>query len=539
MKMLASLVSFAALASLAHASDPALQPVKVQLEGDLVTGVGLITTIDGLAVNALGQTILKVDTDNAVTTADAVVLKNGLLFLQEGQPLLAPAGASYSSSGSLNLSDSGSSGLNFFLDGTAGTNDDSGIYLNDQLVLQEGTVSLSPAFTAGTKYIGFFSPKHNNNGQIFAMASVEDIAIATTVDRALVILHVGSLGQLLSETVIAKEGDVLPGQTMGVSDFGTGVHTYAFNDNGDVMYFADTTDASTIDGNIYVNQTLLAREGSPSPIAGRTWLSLGSSRMDLSNNSAHTIFQGQLSAPTTDDALIVVDGNKLVQEGDTLPDIAPFKFTSFGSGALRVTNDGDALWVGDWDDPDTTKDVGLFLNKKLIVQEGVTTINGLVVESVASVQDNLSLSSNGRYVLFEATLQGGLNGAFIIDRGPWLDLGGGDPGTNGQSRLLGSGKLITGQPVTLSLQNAYPNAAAALIIGVSVYGGQFMGGTLVPTPNIVLTGLPVDANGNLQLTAAWPAGLPPSFVLISQFFYADPGASYGVAGSNAVLGASP
>jgi hypothetical protein len=49
------------------------------------------------------------------------------------------------------------------------------------------------------------------------------------------------------------------------------------------------------------------------------------------------------------------------------------------------------------------------------VQEGVTTIGGQIVDTIASVTNAHQMSDNGLYVIFEATLVGGIEGAFLID----------------------------------------------------------------------------------------------------------------------------
>ena len=213
-----------------------------------------ITAIDNLAVNGQGDWLIEADTNNADTNIDSVILGRVGLGAQEGQALVLPAGSSLDSFDALTLNDAGNTGWNLFLAGTAGTNDDTGIYRNGDLVLQEGTLSGAAGFSAGTPYIGFFETRYNDNEQILVIASVDDPAIASTVDRALVVFQVDGTGALLSETIVAKEGDVLPGQGFAAADFGTGPHNFAFNDAGDVMFFVDTVDPVTAaDGAIYLN----------------------------------------------------------------------------------------------------------------------------------------------------------------------------------------------------------------------------------------------------------------------------------------------
>ncbi|HXR43708.1 MAG TPA: hypothetical protein VN759_02795, partial [Pseudolysinimonas sp.] len=347
---LASLSAAACLGALASAQS--ITPLVV--EGDLVAGVGNVTAIDNLAVNDAGDWIVELDTNNVNTDVDGALVKNGALFLQEGQALAAPAGASIDSFDAVNLNGAGHSGWNFFLSGTSGTSDDSGINYDATLVFQEGFVSGAAAFSPGTPYIGFFESFLNDNDQILIMASVDDPLIASTVDRALVIAQVDGTGALLSETVVAKEGDVLAGQIAAVADFGTGPHAFDFDNGGRSLFIADLDGLTTTDGCVYLDGTLLAQEGSPSPVPGRNWLSLSTSQRVALGDTGHWVHTGQLDAPTTDDLVIVRDGALFRQEGQSLPAIAPFLLTSFGSAPVDIDDAGSVLWFGDWDDPVTT-----------------------------------------------------------------------------------------------------------------------------------------------------------------------------------------
>ncbi|MCA9753791.1 MAG: hypothetical protein KC591_16460, partial [Gemmatimonadetes bacterium] len=384
--------------------------------------VGAITRIDNLAVNDLGEWLVEADTDNADTDADQVVIRDGSLYLREGDALADPAGATINTFDSINLNNQGHSGWNFFLSGTAGSGDDSGIYYDTSLVLQESTVSTAPQFSPGTPYIGFFEARTapNDGTRIFVVATVDDPAIASTVDQALVVLTHDGSGNLLSESVIAKEGDVPAGQTESIATFGTGPHESAFNDAGQALYFTDLTGDTSTDGAIYLDGTLLAQEGSASPIAGRNYELLSSRGRDLSNSGAWVI-KANLDGDTADDEIIVRNGSVIVQEGMTLPAFAPFKLTSTGtgSGPVQIDDAGNVLWFGDWDDPDTDVDTGLFWNDQLIVQEGVTMIGGEIVDTIASGQDAFQISDNGQWAIFEAVLVGGKEGAFLIElQGP-------------------------------------------------------------------------------------------------------------------------
>jgi hypothetical protein len=533
------IVLVALTAGPAAATDPALKVTVVAQEGDVLIGVGNLTLISNLAVDSTGKTLIEVDTNNVNTDIDTALLLDGVLLHQEGDLLPLPLGASIDTFDTVNLTDGGNSGWNFFLDGTAGSTDDSGIYFNTTLLIQEGDVSAAAGFSAGTVYTGFFECKINESNDILVMASVDDPAIASTTDRALVILD--TLG---NETVFLKEADLAPG--LGgplISDFGTGPHNFDFNDNGDILYFADTDAATTDDGVIYLNTTILAREGQAAPIAGRLWSSLSSPELAL-NNQGDYVFSGSMDGDTATNTIIVLNGQKFIQEGDTHPDIAPFTFTSFGSGPILIcdrhdpTDTPDVLWYGDWNDSDTTIDTGLFLNDKLIFQEGVDSINGVVIEDVRGISDGFTMSPDGRYLLVELNLVGGIETAVLVDRGPWTNLGQGLAGST-QSVLRASGSLVFNDPVSLCVSNAPPSSPAVLVIGGSQLNAPFFGGTLVPFPNVFFFGLASNTDGQVQLSGPLSNVLPPNSEIVMQFWIADGATPAGFASTNGVVGIFP
>ncbi|MBC8108011.1 MAG: hypothetical protein H7Z14_15595, partial [Anaerolineae bacterium] len=83
-------------------------------------------------------------------------------------------------------------------------------------------------------------------------------------------------------------------------------------------------------------------------------------------------------------------------------------------GGVAIDDSSNVFWVGDWNDADLTKDIGIFMNGELLVQEGVTLINGVTLATISTVQDNISISDNGQWLTFEGVLSNGLDGAFLV-----------------------------------------------------------------------------------------------------------------------------
>lgn len=399
-------------------AQPSVTITKLVLEGDSVSGVGNVTRIDNVAVNNSGVWLVEADTDFSNSDQDQVLLRNGVLFLREDDSLPLPTGARLDTFDSINLNGDGNSGWNFFLSGTQGTSDDSGIYFNTTLVIQESDESTAVDFSPGTPYVGFFDAKMNDGNQVMIVASVDDPAIPSTVDRAVVRLDLDSAGSLLSETVIAKEGDILPGQTEAVTDFGTGPHESAFNGGGDVLYIAELTGASATNEALYLNGTLVAQKGGASPVDGRNYAFLSGRGNDL-NSSGEYVFKARLDGDASDDVVLVKNDDVFKQEGESFPAIAPFLLEGVGSnsGPVQIDDEGNVVWYGDWDDSDTDRDTGLFWNEDLIVQEGVTLIDDLLLDEIANVSDAFMLSDDGSWLIFEGTLTGGMNGAFLVNIG--------------------------------------------------------------------------------------------------------------------------
>lgn len=116
----------------------------------------------------------------------------------------------------------------------------------------------------------------------------------------------------------------------------------------------------------------------------------------------------------------------------------------------------------------------------------------------------------------------------------WFDEGQALAGSNGTPVLAGSGALNAGAAITLDLSNALPLAPAFLVVGFTRVDLPLLGGTLVPSLDLVLTRF-IDGAGNDGLTLIWPSGMPSGFSVYWQTWLLDPAGPQGAAASNAVL----
>jgi hypothetical protein len=105
--------------------------------------------------------------------------------------------------------------------------------------------------------------------------------------------------------------------------------------------------------------------------------------------------------------------------------------------------------------------------------------------------------------------------------------------------LQGSGTLVGGQPVTLTLTGSKALAPVILIVGVSQLGLPFKGGVLIPSPDILIFGLSTNAHGTVSLSSTWPFGLPSGFMFLTQYWITDSAGPAGFAASNGLSGTTP
>ncbi len=136
---------------------------------------------------------------------------------------------------------------------------------------------------------------------------------------------------------------------------------------------------------------------------------------------------------------------------------------------------------------------------------------------------------------------GGTSGAgsvFVLSLTRWEDLGSGLPGVGGIPRLTGQGGLVAQTQATLSLTAGRPITAATLVLGFALTIDA-TAGKLVPTPDLVTTGLLTNVLGELDYSFTWPQGVPSGFTCYYQFVLTDPAAPGGQSRSNAVAAIVP
>ena len=358
-------------------------------------------------------------------------------------------------------------------------------------------------------------------------------------------------GYIADLQVVALEGELAPGLSRSIERVRDGPSRARLSRSGaQVLWSCDLDGSGSDDGCVYSSQmlwppqaTLLAREGSPSPVAGRSWGPLEDIALDLNSSGSWTL-RAQLDAsdPGNDDVL-VQDGLVLAREGEVHPAFAPYTLQSLGQGPGALDDNGRALWYARWDDPSTPGlDEALIQGGIPIVRTGSTSVAGSALVQIESGPRSYAVDpDNGRYVVFVGSLADGTRGMFLLDQG------GMQAYCTAKTNSLGFVAQIgwSGQPPSASAGSGFELTAfwllahspAAFFYGTDGPLAQpFHGGTLCVKPPLH-RGPRLDSGGTSHASGtarfdfnAWIAsGVDPSLVpgqqVHVQLWYRDRGFS--------------
>jgi hypothetical protein len=122
---------------------------------------------------------------------------------------------------------------------------------------------------------------------------------------------------------------------------------------------------------------------------------------------------------------------------------------------------------------------------------------------------------------------------------PWLDLGGGTLGVNGQPTLLVAGPLTAGSDLDIGLSQAPAFAIMLFRASLSSTPVNAVGGTIYANPFDLQLILAADAGGQFGLTAPVAPGGVPGVDIYFQFIVQDLSVPYKITLSNAVMATTP
>ena len=117
------------------------------------------------------------------------------------------------------------------------------------------------------------------------------------------------------------------------------------------------------------------------------------------------------------------------------------------------------------------------------------------------------------------------------------DLGGALAGVQGSPRA--EALELHGELSGLVVSQTAPSAPVILVLGLSVAQLPFKGGSMMPSPDLLVPMGSADPTGRHEVPASWPADMPPLVPLVLQYWMLDPSGPEGLTASNALLLISP
>jgi hypothetical protein len=405
------LLGFAAAAALALPT--AAQTTKLISTGDVLPGLGTVTSVREFDFAENGDWFASVRTDlMAPGSSEAVLVRNGVVVLKPGDAVPGyPAGADFSNATRLALDAAGDYA---WVAQVLSAN--IGVYRGTVPYLVNGDPIAGAGIAPGTVCTGIVDYVFEPGGTLLVSALMTGSDLPGLHDR--VIARAAAHGSGFTATSILKGGDSLPGATSAVYRFSTFAQSMSSNATGNVIYGPEFLGG---DEGIYLDAEQLALTGQPSPVFGLNWASLANRPVAL-NDAGDYAFSGRILAPADSNELLVWNGIAVAREGDVLPAIAPHAITAVSGSNLnfgapiRLTQDGRVLWYASWNDPDTTRDSGLFLDHELVVQEGVTHVGGVPIDEFGGGfgQAEFDISADGTLISVRALLANGEVSAFVL-----------------------------------------------------------------------------------------------------------------------------
>ncbi len=241
---------------------------------------------------------------------------------------------------------------------------------------------------------------------------------AASANRILVKSDLSAGGTFDPETLIIFEitDPGLPSQTetlrftdddsINIPDLGFNISTtnsneedIDYNADGSILLGIDIQGAPTSsDGAIVLYNApldtyqLLAREGAISPLAGRVYDDLFNNPLAL-NDAGDYAFLASVNGSTSDDGIIVVNDQVVIQEAATVGTAVPGALQlGFANANIEMDAAGNVIWYGAWnamkadvcpDNTDITSSFaifeGLFFNDELLIEGGVTEVHNVTV----------------------------------------------------------------------------------------------------------------------------------------------------------------
>lgn len=521
-----STLALALLAPTLAAQDPALTTVIPLLgEGDVLPAAGstMISIPDGAhyVPGGFAAKVPALGVGNVIESSTGVGLQPGTV-LADGRSI----------DKLYNTFDVDSSGrlvtVARLLD-EEGFEDGQAVLLGDEVLIDTSDLAL-PGLAPNRRWVEFDVVRFERDDRLLVVGFTDIFAQPNAFEYLAMSYDVGPTGGLSGAEIVLRTGDLIDGRHVS---YVNAVFSTQLSLGSDGTRFLSVGLSDTPGGPwqaaLVLGDQVLAEFGGASPVPGYTWL-MNPGESVARNGRGDTVFASSIWNGVDGEDVLIVNGAVLVQTGQEVPGMPGSRLISIGGPHLA--EDGRVLWYGGWIDAGFQTHTGLFVDHQLWLESFVTPIDGLTDALVGNTLFQLDIHPDGHRVLFAAKHPLEDTRLYEARLDQWVDLGGGLAGGGPAPVASGLGVLEAGAPVSVGLTGAPAGGSAWLVVGLSLLGAPFQGGTLCPNPDVVVAGLPVDGAGSLTVADVWPAGIPAGTDLWWQFWTADPGGPAGFFASN-------
>ncbi len=389
--------------------------------GDEIPGLGQVTDISEFVTNRSGDWAATVLVGQSATP---VLLYNGAVFAKQGDPFLGSShpiptqGEKF-----LDLDDAGN--IAWVADDLTDPQAKQTIYVNYVPYLIEGQSTGFAVYDPDDIYSQAKALRLDpyGSGRLYVSTGLNGYNFSSV----LVSIERLADGTLSSELILAPDQQVLPEVFVlgDITEFPKSRTQFALGANGDLMLVSGFDKSAVLfrDGQSKL-WSIEALSGEPSALFGSKW-AVDQSEVALNSvgDRAYTI------GTTSGQKLLMLNGGIVAFEDGSLPAIAPFQLTDLGgesigmsgyrSQPICLSETGRLLWLGEWNDPDLSRNSGLFVDQDLILQAGVAKIAGVTIESfhrkagsAATESATYHIDASGKTIAFRARLVDGTRGAY-------------------------------------------------------------------------------------------------------------------------------
>ncbi len=436
-----------------------------------------------------------------------------------------------------------------------GSASNQGLGYDGDVLLYEGQPIVAPGLPAGTTFeraLGYAVPQ---NGIVYAGC---ELSGPGGPFGAVLRFEIDEQVNGFTAQVVVQEGDVLPGQTDPVTslDIVPDGAFLAANSAGNVAYEVRVGAGQA--RALYLDDELVVQRWAPCPLVpGEFWGSLSDATCDV-NERGGLAFRADLFSGVE---LVVYEDRVVRAGGDPVPGVPGEVFDDDFDADVCVTKPGEVLYSGRWGSAPEVS--GIFLEDELIVHEGMAGISAAPVQMLASLEGAYDISPNGRFIIFTAWFDDGVERAILVDRGErprnvCLGDGGaagpcpcsnetsrksaeGCANSQGHGAYLGArgGMVVGADDATFAVYQARPSQPCVLVQGSSLIAVPFRDGVwCMGSPTERIEALFTDGNGYAETTVdvAAEGAVSPMQTRYYQLWYRDPALSVCGTGSNVSQG---